>query len=76
MAILGLLCGLLNIIVLTSLFQNNWENKKDCFNGENVIYLTCYQLSRFVLAFLVVFRYKYEYYIEALIYTLFFGYSW
>ncbi|CAD8121761.1 unnamed protein product [Paramecium sonneborni] len=58
LAILGLICGLINIIVLTTLFHNNWENKKDCFNGENVVYLSCYQLSRFVLAFLVVFSTK------------------
>ncbi|CAD8195861.1 unnamed protein product [Paramecium octaurelia] len=58
LAIFGLICGLLNIIVLTALFHNNWENKKDCFNGENVIYLSSYQFSRFIMAFFVVFSTK------------------
>ncbi|CAD8107864.1 unnamed protein product [Paramecium primaurelia] len=56
LAILGLICGLLNITVLTALLHNNWENKKDCFNGENAMYLTSYQFGRFVLAFFVVFN--------------------
>ncbi|CAK58161.1 unnamed protein product (macronuclear) [Paramecium tetraurelia] len=58
LAIFGLICGLLNIIVLTALFHNNWEDKKDCFNGENVIYLSSYQFSRFIMAFFVVFSTK------------------
>ncbi|CAD8096084.1 unnamed protein product [Paramecium primaurelia] len=77
LAILGLICGLLNIFVLTALFHNNWENKKDCFNGENVIYLSSYQFSRFVMAFFVVFSTKVYTFlwlfmvVSFLIYTLF-----
>ncbi|CAD8148434.1 unnamed protein product [Paramecium octaurelia] len=76
LSVIGVFFGTLNNCFLSVFFHNNINQKKDCFNTENSLYLVAFQIFRTIQAFLLTFNSSEYAFVWVMLIVIFFGYSY